>query len=264
MVGTKADGDRMSQDVKGRMEGSMEGRCIVITGAGRPNGQGAAEARMLLARGASVVIGDVCDGGEELADALGPRCRFVTLDVTKAADWEAALALAAEFGGGLHGLVNNAAIYHPKPLHETSEESFRAHCEVNQVGPFLGMKLAAPLMAAAGGGSIVNISSTAGLKGSAGSFAYSATKWALRGMTKSAALSLAGDAIRVNSVHPGPVGTDMIAFRTPAQRAARQSLVPLGREGGADEVAELVCFLLSDASAWITGAEVAIDGGISL
>src|SRR5207244_6920065 len=132
------------------------------------------------------------------------------------ADWSRAIQ-TAETLGGLHGLVNNAAIYQPKRLLETDTELWERHIRINQTGCFLGMKAVVPAMERAGGGSIVNISSGAGLRGSPGSFAYAATKWALRGMTKSAAIDLGGRKIRVNSVHPGPIDTDIVAFRPHAQ-----------------------------------------------
>jgi NAD(P)-dependent dehydrogenase (short-subunit alcohol dehydrogenase family) len=135
---------------------------------------------------------------------------------------------------------------------------------VNQLGCFLGMKAVVSLMEQSGGGSIVNISSVAGLRGSPGAIAYSATKWALRGMTKAAAIDLAPRKIRVNSVHPGPIDTEMLKVRTPEQNQQRLQLVPMKRIGTAEEVASLVLFLLSDESGYITGAEVAIDGGVSL
>jgi 3alpha(or 20beta)-hydroxysteroid dehydrogenase len=169
----------------------------------------------------------------------------------------------AEAMGGLHGLVNNAGVYTPKPLMETDTELWDRHIRINQFGCFLGMKAVVPAMQSAGGGSIVNISSGAGLRGSPQAFAYSATKWALRGMTKSAAMDLAKKKIRVNSVHPGPIETDMISWRTPEENAKRLKMVPMRRNGTADEVARLVLFLLSDESSYITGAEVAIDGGIT-
>jgi 3alpha(or 20beta)-hydroxysteroid dehydrogenase len=135
---------------------------------------------------------------------------------------------------------------------------------INQLGCFLGMKAVVAAMERAGGGSIVNISSVAGLRGSPGAIAYSATKWALRGMTKAAAVDLAPRRIRVNSVHPGPIDTEMLKVRTPEQNAERLRRVPMARMGTADEVAKLVLFLLSDESEYITGAEVAIDGGASV
>lgn len=177
-------------------------------------------------------------------------------------DWEAALRAAGR--GGLHGLINNAAYYRPNPLRQASAQEFSAHMSVNQLGVFLGMKLAAPLLEAAGGGSIVNVSSTAGLKGSPRAIAYCASKWAVRGMTKAAAVDLAAIKVRVNSIHPGPIATPMLDVFTPEQRRQRTDLVPLRREGTVAEVAALALFLLSDESAFITGAEIAIDGGITL
>ena len=188
---------------------------------------------------------------------------FVRHDVTSEADWAKAVE-AAEGLGGLHGLVNNAGIYQPRTLLETDTALFERHMRVNQLGCFLGMKLVVPLMERSGGGSIVNISSVAGLRGSPGAIAYSATKWALRGMTKAAAIDLAPRRIRVNSVHPGPIDTEMLAVRTPEQNRQRLRAVPMKRMGTAEEVAKLVLFLLSDDSGYITGAEVAIDGGATL
>ena len=140
--------------------------------------------------------------------------------MTSEADWARAVEAAQKLGG-LHGLVNNAGIYQPAALMETDDALWQRHIQINQYGCFLGMKAVVPAMERSGGGSIVNISSVAGLKGSPGSFAYAATKWALRGMTKSAAIDLGGRKIRVNSVHPGPIDTDMIAFRTIEQREER-------------------------------------------
>ena len=147
---------------------------------------------------------------------------------------------------------------------ETDAALFERHMRVNQLGCFLGMKAVVSLMEQSGSGSIVNISSTAGLRGSPGAIAYSATKWALRGVTKAAAVDLAPRKIRVNSIHPGPIDTEMLKVRTLEQNASRLQLVPMKRMGTADEVASLVAFLLSDESGYITGAEVAIDGGATL
>lgn len=239
----------------------FDGKVVLISGGAR--GQGAAEARMLVAGGAKVVIGDVLDdAGNALAKELGSAATFVHHDVTSEADWANAVRIA-EGLGGLHGLVNNAGIYQPKPLMDTDTDLWERHLRINQTGCFLGMKAAVPAMERTGGGAIVNISSGAGLRGSPQAFAYSATKWALRGMTKSAAIDLARKKIRVNSVHPGPIDTEMLNIRSPEQNAARVKAVPLKRQGSAEEVAQLVLFLLSDESAYITGAEVAIDGGIT-
>jgi 3alpha(or 20beta)-hydroxysteroid dehydrogenase len=183
----------------------FDNKVVLVSGGAR--GQGAAEARLLVAQGAKVVIGDVLDNqGQALAVELGPAASFVRHDVTSEADWARAVEAAQKLGG-LHGLVNNAGIYQPAGLMETDDALWQRHIQINQYGCFLGMKAVVPAMERSGGGSIVNISSVAGLKGSPGSFAYAATKWALRGMTKSAAIDLGGRKIRVNSVHPGPIDT---------------------------------------------------------
>lgn len=240
----------------------LNGKIILISGGAR--GQGAAEARLCVAEGAKVVIGDLLEAeGRALAAELGAAAVFVCQDVTKESDWDAAIT-AAKTLGGLHGLVNNAGIYRPATLMETDAALFEQHMRVNQLGCFLGMKAVVPLMEKSGGGAIVNISSVAGLRGSPGAIAYSATKWALRGMTKAAAVDLAPRKIRVNSIHPGPIDTDMLKIRTPAQNAERLTRVPMNRMGTAEEVANLVLFLLADESGYITGAEVAIDGGATL
>jgi 3alpha(or 20beta)-hydroxysteroid dehydrogenase len=240
----------------------LKDKVILISGGAR--GQGAAEARLFVAEGARVVIGDVLEPeGRRLASELGPAVSFVRQDVTHERDWGTAVSEAEKFGG-LHGLVNNAGIYQPRRLLETHTELFDRHMRVNQLGCFLGMKSVVPLMEQSGGGSIVNISSVAGLRGSPGAIAYSATKWALRGMTKAAAIDLAPRKIRVNSVHPGPIDTEMIKVSPPEQIQQRLQLVPMKRMGTAEEVASLVLFLLSDESGYITGAEVAIDGGAVL
>jgi 3alpha(or 20beta)-hydroxysteroid dehydrogenase len=240
----------------------LDGKVILISGGAR--GQGAAEARLCVAEGARVVIGDVLESeGHRLAAELGSAAVFVHQDVTQESDWRKAIDAAQGFGG-LHGLVNNAGIYQPSTLMQTDTELFERHTRVNQLGCFLGMKYVVPLMERSGGGSIVNISSVAGLRGSPGAIAYSATKWALRGMTKAAAIDLAPRGIRVNSVHPGPIDTEMLKVRTPEQNRARLEQVPMKRMGTAEEVARLVLFLLSDESGYITGAEVAIDGGATL
>jgi len=237
----------------------FDGKVALISGGAR--GQGAAEARLLVAEGAKVVVGDVLDNeGVELARELGSAATYLHHDVTSEADWARAVR-SAEALGGLHGLVNNAGIYQPKPLLETDTELWERHIRINQFGCFLGMKAVVPAMEQSGGGSIVNISSAAGLRGSPQAFAYSATKWALRGMTKSAAMDLAKRNIRVNSVHPGPIETEMLRGWTLEHREARLKMVPMQRTGTIDEVARLVLFLLSDESAYMTGAEVAVDGG---
>ncbi|HXA22050.1 MAG TPA: glucose 1-dehydrogenase [Acetobacteraceae bacterium] len=237
-------------------------KVVLISGGAR--GQGAAEARLLVAEGAKVVIGDVLEAeGRRLADELGRAAVFVRQDVTEEADWGKAVTAAQAFGG-LNGMVNNAGIFAPRSLMETDAALFERHMRVNQLGCFLGMKAVVPLMERSGGGSIANISSVAGLRGSPNAIAYSATKWALRGMTKAAAIELAPRGIRVNSVHPGPIDTEMLNVRTREENQRRMQQVPMKRMGTAEEVAKLVLFLLSEDSAYITGAEVTIDGGVSL
>jgi len=240
----------------------FDGKIVLISGGAR--GQGAAEARILVAEGGRVVIGDVLETeGRRLAAELGDAAVFLHQDVTEEADWAEAVETAERLGG-LHGMVNNAGIFIPRPLMETDAALFEQHMRVNQLGCFLGMKAVVGAMERSGGGSIVNISSVAGLRGSPGAIAYSATKWALRGMTKAAAIDLAPRNIRVNSVHPGPIDTEMLKVRTPEENRRRIEMVPMRRMGTAEEVAKLVLFLLSDDSAYITGAEMTIDGGVSL
>jgi 3alpha(or 20beta)-hydroxysteroid dehydrogenase len=240
----------------------FQGKVVLISGGAR--GQGAAEARMLVAEGAKVVIGDVREEeGRRLVGELRGAAVFVRHDVTEEAEWARAVA-AAEDLGGLHGLVNNAGIYIPRSLLETDPALFEQHTRVNQFGCFLGMKASVGAMGRSGGGSIVNISSVAGLRGSPGAFAYSATKWALRGMTKAAAIELAPRHIRVNSVHPGPIDTEMLKARSAEDNLRRVQQVPMKRVGTAEEVARLVLYLLSDESVYVTGAEITVDGGVSL
>ncbi|HEY0422679.1 MAG TPA: glucose 1-dehydrogenase [Rhodopila sp.] len=240
----------------------LPNKIILITGAAR--GQGAAEARRFVREGARVVITDILEAqGQELARELGKDAVFLRHDVSSETDWQNAVEAASAMGG-LHGLINNAGIYRPGTLMETDAALFEQHMRINQLGPFLGMKAVVPLMERSGGGAIVNISSVAGLRGSPGAIAYSATKWALRGMTKAAAVDLAPRNIRVNSVHPGPIDTPMLDVRTPEQNRQRLQSVPMKRRGTPEEIADLVLFLISDESRYITGAEIAIDGGATL
>jgi 3alpha(or 20beta)-hydroxysteroid dehydrogenase len=241
----------------------LQNKIILITGAAR--GQGAAEARLFVREGARVVITDILeDQGRQLAQELGEGAAvFLRHDVSSEADWQKAIDAATSLGA-LHGLINNAGIYQPNTLMDTDAALFERHIRINQLGPFLGMKAVVPLMERSGGGAIVNISSVAGLRGSPGAIAYSATKWALRGMTKAAAIDLAARNIRVNSIHPGPIDTPMLDVRTAEQNRQRLQAVPMKRMGTAEEIADLVLFLVSDESRYITGAEIAIDGGATL
>ncbi|WP_079248570.1 SDR family NAD(P)-dependent oxidoreductase [Streptomyces sp. MJM1172] len=238
---------------------SLDGKVVVITGAGR--GQGAAEARLCAEAGARVVVTDVReDEGRAVAAELGPRGLFVRHDVADAGSWAGVVREAVSAFGTISALVNNAALWRTAHVEEQTAEDFEALLRVNLLGPFLGIQAVAPVLRAAGGGSIVNISSTAGLVGIPRHAAYGSTKFALRGLTRSAALDLAGDGIRVNSVHPGAIDTPMVAA---AVGGRDWSHVPLGRMGRPEEVGELVLFLCADASAYVTGAEFAVDGGMT-
>ncbi len=240
----------------------LDGKVALISGGAR--GQGESEARLLVARGARVVVGDVlADEGRAVAESLGPDGHFVELDVTDAASWAAAVAETVAVFGRLDVLVNNAGIVRAGTIETVALDDYMAAVHVNQVGCFLGMQSAIPALKAAGGGSIVNVSSIAGLQGVAGAVPYVATKWAIRGMTKTAAIELGHDGIRVNSVHPGVIDT---AMTNDPQFAAvdRQAVFdgfPIPRIGAPEEVAELVAFLASDASSYCTGAEFIVDGG---
>ncbi|MFI5981139.1 SDR family NAD(P)-dependent oxidoreductase [Streptomyces sp. NPDC051555] len=237
----------------------LDGKVVVITGAGR--GQGAAEARLCAEAGARVVVTDIREEeGREVAAALGDQGLYVRHDVADAESWAGVVRAAVAAYGGVSALVNNAAVWRTAHVERQSVEDFEALLRVNLLGPFLGIQAVAPLMRAAGGGSVVNISSTAGLVGIPGHAAYGSTKFALRGLTRSAALDLAGDGIRVNSVHPGAIDTPMVAG---AVAGRDWSHLPLGRMGRPEEVGELVRFLCSDASSYITGAEFTVDGGMT-
>ncbi|NNH74275.1 glucose 1-dehydrogenase [Nocardia uniformis] len=238
----------------------LNGKVALITGAAR--GQGAAEARLFVARGARVIITDVLDTeGKELAESLGDAARFVRHDVTDTDSWDMAVSEAVSAFGTLNVLVNNAAIYTMKPLLETTTEELKRILEVNLVGAFNGIKAVVPAMTEAGGGSIVNISSQAGIEGLMNHSAYGSSKWGLRGLSKIAALELGPAQIRVNSVHPGPIATPMVPYLTTGPGSF--PTLPLERTGLPEEVAELVAFLASDAAAYITGAEVTVDGGLA-
>jgi 3alpha(or 20beta)-hydroxysteroid dehydrogenase len=242
--------------------GRLEGKVALVTGAAR--GQGEAHVRALAAEGARVVVADVlADEGQAVAGSLGEHGLFQLLDVGDEAHWQAAVVAAVDRFGRLDVLVNNAGIAGRHELLELELETFMSFIRTNQVGPFLGMKTAAPAMIRGGGGSIVNVSSIVGLSGVELVAAYAATKWAVRGLSKSAAVELGGDGIRVNTIFPGVLDTPMTEFMSPEGIEIRRRMVPLGRLGEADACTGLVVFLASDESAYITGAEIAVDGGIS-
>jgi 3alpha(or 20beta)-hydroxysteroid dehydrogenase len=249
--------------------GKLDGRVVLITGAAR--GQGEQEARLFVEEGARVVVADVLDDqGEELAKEIGAH--YVHLDVSQEDDWAAAVRSARAAYGRIDGLVNNAGILRFNELVDTPLAEFMRIVQVNQVGVFLGIKTLAPELAAAGGGTMVNTASYTGLTGMAYVGAYAATKHAIVGLTRVAALELAAKGIRVNAVCPGAVDT---AMSNPAQldpgadtEEASQALdelyrklVPLGRIGRPEEVARLALFLTGDDSSYITGQPFVIDGG---
>ena len=246
--------------------GRLTGKVALISGGAR--GQGAAEARIFVREDAAVVLGDVLDADGRKVEAelraAGGRATYVHLDVTREADWRVAVATAVQAYGKLDVLVNNAAILFRSTIEDTSEADWDRIMAVNVKGVFLGTKCALPAMRQAGGGSIVNISSTAGLVGSPGrTAAYTATKGAVRLFTKATAVQHAREGIRCNSVHPGPIATDMIKDMLEDRAAWEQRLrrLPMGRAGSVDDVAYGVLFLASDESSYVTGSELVIDGG---
>ena len=244
--------------------GRLDGKVALITGGAR--GMGKSHVRHFVAEGARVVFGDVLDDqGAFVAAKLGhDRCRYTHLDVTSETDWAAAVAAAAEAFGRLDVLVNNAGILMFAPISEMPLADFQRVLEVNAVGCWLGMKAVIDPMTKAGGGSIVNISSIEGFTGAAGLSAYSASKFAVRGMTKAAAQELAKLGIRVNSVHPGGVLTRMVLDQADTGRDGDRFLgsLPLARFAEPAEISRLVAYLASDDSSYSTGSEFVADGGL--
>ncbi len=242
--------------------GQLQGKVALVTGGAR--GQGAAEARLFHTEGATVVVADVADDdGERVAAEV--EGTYLHLDVTSEAAWDATVDAVVAAHGRIDVVVNNAGIYANRRIVELDLATWERVIAVNQTGVFLGMRAVARSMIATGtAGSIVNISSLAGLLGPVGGTAYAASKWAVRGMTKIAAKELGRHGIRVNSVHPGLIDTDMLD-QTPqggANRDRATAAVPLRRLGTAEDCARLVLFLASDASAYCTGQEFTVDGGL--
>jgi len=248
--------------------GRLEDKVALISGGAR--GMGAVDAKLFAGEGARVVIGDVLDDEGRKTEAqineIGGECLFVHLDVTSESSWEQAVAATVARFGKLDILVNNAGIFRTEGVEETSGELWDQVMEINAKGVFLGTKLAIPEMRKAGGGSIVNISSVAGLTGGTGSAAYRASKGAVRLFTKSTAIQYAKDDIRANSVHPGIIETPMTAPNLMADQERRDRSAarhPLGRVGQPEDVAYGVLFLASDESSFMTGSELVIDGGLT-
>jgi 3alpha(or 20beta)-hydroxysteroid dehydrogenase len=244
--------------------GRLDGKVALITGGAR--GMGKSHVRHFVAEGARVVFGDILDDkGAYVAAKLGQQsCRYTHLDVTSETDWAAAVALATEAFGHLDVLVNNAGILMFAPIADMPLADFRRVLEVNAVGCWLGMKAVIDPMTKAGGGSIINISSIEGITGAAGLSAYSASKFAIRGMTKAAAQELGRLGIRVNSVHPGGVLTRMVLDQADSGHDGDRFLgnLPLARFAEPAEISRLVAYLASDESSYSTGSEFVADGGL--
>ena len=242
---------------------SFSGLTAIVTGAAGAMGE--QEARMFAERGANVVLTDVrADEGTAIADDIGKSAVFVPHDVSSESGWNSVIETALSSFGSVNVLVNNAAISKAIKLIDTDVDTFDLFYRINQLGVYLGMKSVVEPMKAAGGGSIINISSVAGLRGASTLFAYSASKWAVRGMTQSAALELARFKIRVNAVFPGVIDTPMNAPNPPGMNDVLVKTTPLRRMGESHEVAEAVLFLASPEASFATGAELAIDGGMSI
>jgi 3alpha(or 20beta)-hydroxysteroid dehydrogenase len=248
--------------------GRLAGKVALISGAAR--GMGQAEALLFAEEGAQVAVCDVVDDeGVAIAERIGPSALYQHLDVTIESGWEEAVATTTRAFGKLDVLVNNAGIAESAPLVDMTLESYRRVTEVNQTGVFLGMRAVVEPMTAAGGGSILNISSIDGMMGMDNLMSYVASKWAVRGMTKAAARELGSRGIRVNSIHPGfihtamgvPDGVDAAPVHALLD-AHTARLAPLGRSGTPEDIARLALFLASDESAYSTGSEFVADGGL--
>ena len=244
----------------------LKGKVALISGGAK--GQGKVEAQLFSKEGAKVILGDILDDlGQEVAkdiqDTRG-EATYVHLDVTNETDWKSSIEIVLKKYGRLDILVNNAGILIRKGIEDTTSEDWSRIMAINAKGAFLGIKSAIPVMRQSGGGSIINISSTAGLVASpSGSASYTATKGAVRLLTKSTAVQYAHENIRCNSVHPGPIDTDMIqdSITDPTKLTERMERLPMGRFGTAEEVAFGVLYLASDESSFVTGSELVIDGG---
>ena len=245
----------------------LEGKVALISGGAR--GMGATEARLFASEGARVVLGDILEehGQQVQAEVAesGGEAVFVRLDVTVESDWRRAVDTAVQRFGKLDILVNNAGIFDRSTVQSQTIESWDRVMGINAKGVFLGTKAAIPAMRAAGGGSIVNISSVAGLTGSIQATSYNTSKGAVRILTKSTAIQCASDGIRCNSVHPGPIETMMLdeVFLNSEVRAQRETGIPMGRFGTMEDVAKGVLFLASDEASYMTGSELVIDGGLT-
>lgn len=243
--------------------GRLDGKVALVSGGA--GGLGAAISRLFAAEGARVVVGDVRDAaGADVAAAIGAaggHARFVHLDVISERDWRDAVAAAVSGHGRLDVLVNNAGIWRGGRVVETSVQHWDAVNDVNSKGVFLGTRAAIPAMRAGGGGSIVNVSSISGMVGNPRTSAYAASKGAIRVFTKATAIQYAADGIRANSIHPGPIDTDLLAQVVETLEIEEFAPAPLGRVGKAEDVAYGALYLACDESSFVTGSELVIDGG---
>lgn len=245
--------------------GRLDGKVALITGAAR--GQGEAAARLFTAEGAKVVLGDILDDlGKAVTASLGDTAIYLRHDVSQEDSWASFVSTASDRFGRIDVLLNNAGIIHVAPVAQITLENYMKVVRVNQVGCLLGMRSVIPAMIQAGGGSIINVSSTSGMEGAMGLVAYVSTKFAIRGMTKTAALELGRVGIRVNSLHPGGVDTpmgdgSMEDFKDVDSKGFFDRL-PLARIGRPEEMAQLALFLASDESSYCTGSEFVADGGM--
>ena len=243
----------------------LENKVALISGGAR--GIGAVNAKLFASEGARVVIGDVLEEEgrrtESEINETGSECLFVKLDVTSESDWQQAVAATAARFGKLDVLLNNAGIFRTRRVEDTSSEEWDQVMDINAKGVFLGTKHAIPEMRKAGGGSIINISSVAGLVGSHDASVYNASKGSVRILTKTAAVQYAKDGIRANSIHPGTIETLMTAplLAEEANRQDRMARTPLGRLGTPEDVAYVALYLASDESSYVTGSELVVDGG---
>jgi 3alpha(or 20beta)-hydroxysteroid dehydrogenase len=245
--------------------GRIDGKVALITGAAR--GQGEAMARLFVQEGARVALGDILDdAGEAVAASLGDAAIYLRHDVSQEDSWANFVGTASDAFGRIDVLVNNAGILHLAPISEIALTDYMRVINVNQVGCLLGMRSVIPAMAQAGGGSIVNVSSTTGIEGAMGLVAYVSSKFAIRGMTKTAALELGRVGIRVNSLHPGgvdtPMGDGSMEGFEQVDTQAFYASIPLGRIGEPIEMARVALFLASDESSYCTGSEFVADGGM--
>lgn len=245
----------------------MQNKVCLVTGAAR--GGGAAIARHLARGGADVMMTDILDADGERLAATEPQLVYRHLDVSSAADWEAAVEDCVKRWGRIDVLVNNAAVLHLGTIENTTAEDFRRLSEVNSLGPFLGIKAVVPVMRRAGGGSIINVGSVDGLHGQNGLSAYCASKWALRGLTKSAAMELGRSNIRVNQVCPSDGNAEMFAPWAEQLTQAADDVVDyiegraIPRPGGLQDLAAAVLFLAGDDSGYCTGMDLVVDGGLT-